>query len=96
MSLQNDIKIIFLGKCETGKTKLLNKWTRNEFNDEYNKTEISDLESKIYEKNKKIYRVQIWDISGRDEDATIAKIFIKESFGCLYISDATNKKTLDQ
>ena len=96
MSLQNDIKIVFLGKCETGKTKLLNKWTRNEFNDEYHKTEISDLESKIYEKNEKRYRVQIWDISGRDEDAAIAKIFIKESFGCLYISDATNKKTLDQ
>ena len=53
MSLQNDIKIIFLGKCETGKTKLLNKWTRNEFNDEYHKTEISDLESKIYEITKK-------------------------------------------
>ena len=96
MSLQNDIKIIFLGECETGKTKLLNKWTRNEFKDEYYKTEISDLGSKIYEKKGKTYRIQIWDITGKDEDASITKIFIKESFGCLYVSDATNKKTLDQ
>jgi small GTP-binding protein len=60
----NDIKIIVVGNSNAGKTSFVNKWIKNIFIDNYKATILSEFNSKIYEKNDKIYRVQIWDIAG--------------------------------
>ena len=96
MSQLLDIKIIVIGNSGTGKTKLVNKYTKNFFDDEYKQTIISQFGFKIYEKDEKLYRIQLWDLAGNDKNYMVTKIFAKDAYGCIIISDATDIKTREE
>ena len=91
--LKNDIKIIVIGNPGTGKTSFVNKWTKNIFSNTYKPTVVSDFGCKIYEDDGKLYRIQIWDLAGHDNINRIANIFVKNTDGCIIMSDATNIET---
>jgi len=95
MSNQNikDLNIIVIGNPKTGKTNYVNKLTKNTFNEEYKATIISDFGSKIFDKDGKLYKIQLWDLGGQDVKAMITKIFAKDCVGYIVLSDATNKQT---
>ena len=92
-SNNSDLKIIVIGKSGTGKTSFVNKWTKNEFSEAYKATIVSEYGYKIYEKNGKYYRIQLWDIAGQDRNAKLTKTFAKGSHGCIVMCDATNLET---
>ena len=91
--LKNDIKIIVIGNPGTGKTSFVNKWTKNIFSNTYKPTVVSDFSCKIYEDDGKLYRIQIWDLAGQDKDGRFQKIFVKDTDGCIIMSDVTNIET---
>jgi small GTP-binding protein len=90
---RTDLKIIVCGQCGTGKTNLVNKWTKNIFIETYKATIVSEFGFKIFEKDGKLFRIQLWDLSGQDKNQMVAKIFAKDAHGCIYMSDATNEQT---
>ena len=92
-ALKNDIKIIVIGNQGTGKTSFVNRWTKNIFSDTYKATVVSDFGFKIFEADGLLYRIQIWDLAGADRDGRLAKIFVKDTDGCIILSDATNLET---
>ena len=87
---RNGIKIIVIGNEGTGKAQFINKWTKNIFSETYKPTIVSEYGFKMYEKNGKLYRIQLWDLAGQDKNAMITKIFAKDAHGCIIMSDATN------
>ena len=87
--LNNDIKIIVIGKSGSGKTSFVNKWTKNIFPEAYKATIVSEYGFKIYERQGKYYRIQLWDIAGQDHNAKITKTFAKNSHGAIVMCDAT-------
>ena len=91
-----DLKIIILGNSETGKTNFVNKYTKNSFNDSYKATNVTEFGFKIFEFDGLIYRIQLWDIAGKDKDHKVAKIFAKDSHGFIIVADATNPKTREE
>ena len=91
--LKSDLKIIVIGNPGTGKTSFVNKYTKNIFSNTYKPTVLSDFGFKIYEDDGKIYRIQIWDLAGQDNDNRIGKIVVKNTDGCIIMSDATNIET---
>ena len=91
-----DLKIILVGDCKTGKSNFVNKYTKNSFNDSYKPTIVSEFGYKIIEFDGLLYRIQLWDIAGQDKNHTVAKIFAKESHGCITVTDATNPKTREK
>ena len=94
-SIRTDLKILVVGHSFTGKTSFVKRWTKNEFKDDYTPTIVSEFGFKIHEANGKFYRVQLWDIGGQDKSSSsMAKIFSRDSHGCVVISDATNIETL--
>ena len=95
-SLRSDLKIIVVGSSGTGKTSYVNKWTKNIFQDEYKATIVSEFGFKVFEQEGKLYRIQLWDLAGQDKNATVTKIFAKDSHGCVILSDATKPNTLDE
>lgn len=95
-SFRSDLKIIVIGTSGTGKTSFVNKWTKNIFNEAYKATIVSEFGFKIFESDGKMYRIQLWDLAGQDKNATITKIFAKDAHGCVVLSDATNKGTLEE
>ena len=93
---RTDLKIIVIGASGTGKTSLVNKWTKNIFSEVYKATIVSEFGFKIFEKDGKLYRIQLWEISGQDMNAKVTKIFAKDADGCIIMSDATNKQTREE
>ena len=90
---KNDFKIIVIGHPETGKTSFVNRWTKNTFSNTYNPTILSDFGFKIFDDDGKLYRIQIWDLAGQDKDGRFQKIFVKDTDGCIIMSDVTNIET---
>ena len=94
---RSDLKIIVIGTSGTGKTSLVNKWTKNIFSEVYKATNISEFGFKIFEKDDKLYRIQAWDLCGCDKNPMVIKIFSKDdAHGCIIMSDATNKQTREE
>ena len=48
---RSDLKIIVIGTSGTGKTSLVNKWTKNLFSEVYKATIVSEFGFKIFEKD---------------------------------------------
>jgi small GTP-binding protein len=93
---RSDLKIIVIGNSGTGKTSFVNKWTKNIFSDTYKATIVSEFGFKIFEKDGKLYRIQLWDLAGQDKNAMVTKIFAKDSHGCIVMADATNLQTREE
>jgi small GTP-binding protein len=90
-----DIKLILIGHIGTGKTALMNKWIKNEFNESYKATISTEFAMKLYQHNNKSYKVQVWDIGGQDRGPNFTKIFCKGTHGAIVVADITNSETLD-
>ena len=95
-SIRTDLKILVVGCSGTGKTSFVKRWTKDEFKENYQATIVSEFGFKIHESNGNCYRIQLWDIGGQDKSPSMAKIFSRDSHGCVIISDATNLKTLGE
>ena len=95
-SIRSDLKIIVIGSSGTGKTSYVNKWTKNIFNEEYKATIVSEFGFKVFEHEGKLYRIQLWDLAGQDKNATVTKIFAKDSHGCIILTDATKPDSISE
>ena len=91
---ETDLKIIVLGNSGTGKTTLVKRWMGVEI-DSIKPTIVSEYSTKVFTYNDKIYRIQLWDIGGQDKSIAVAKVFSKDSHGCILVSDVSNNQTLE-
>lgn len=95
-NIRTDLKILVIGCSGTGKTSFVQRWTKGEFDETHKPTIVSEFGFKIYESKGQFYRIQLWDIGGQDKSPSMAKIFSRDSHGCVVVSDATNKETLKE
>ena len=91
---ETDLKIIVLGNSGSGKTTLVKRWMGVEI-DSIKPTIVSEYSTKVFTYNDKIYRIQLWDIGGQDKSIEVAKVFSKDSHGCILVSDVSNNQTLE-
>ena len=89
-----DIKLIIIGCSGVGKTSFVQRWIKGHFEEVYKPTIVSDFQYKILEYLGKCYRIQLWDIGGQDKTPSMAKIFTRDSHGCIVINDASKKDSL--
>ena len=86
-----DIKIIIIGCSGVGKTSFVQRWIKGYFEEVYKPTIVSDFQYKIMEWRGKCYRILLWDIGGQDKTPSMAKIFTRDSHGCIVINDLSKK-----
>ena len=91
-----DIKIIIIGCSGVGKTSFVQRWIKGYFEPVYKPTIISDFQFKIIEWRGKCYRILLWDIGGQDKTPSMAKIFTRDSFGCIVINDISKKDIINE
>ena len=94
-NIRADLKILVIGSSGTGKTSLVQRWTKGQFSETHKPTIVSEFGFKIVEYKEKKYRIQLWDIGGQDKSPSMAKIFSRDSHGCLVVSDCSKPETLD-
>ena len=95
-NIKTDLKILVIGCSGAGKTSFVQRWMKGEFEKVYKPTVISEFYYKIYECRGNCYRIQMWDIGGQDKTPSMAKIFTRDSYGCIIISDITRKETFEE
>lgn len=93
---RSNLKIIVIGQSGVGKTCYVNKWTKGTFSESYKATIVSEFGFKIFEDNNQLYRIQLWDLAGQDQNATVTKIFAKDAHGCIVMCSAIDKKTREE
>ena len=91
-----DIKIIIIGCSGVGKTSFVQRWIKGYFEPVYKPTIISDFQFKIIEWRGKCYRILLWDIGGQDKTPSMAKIFTRDSMGCIVINDISKKDIIHE
>ena len=91
-----DIKIIIIGCSGVGKTSYVQRWIKGYFEAVYKPTVVSDFQYKIMEWRGKIYRILLWDIGGQDKTPSMAKIFTRDSHGCIVINDISKKDNFNE
>ena len=91
-----DIKIIIIGCSGVGKTSFVQRWIKGYFEPVYKPTIISDFQFKIIEWRGKCYRILLWDIGGQDKTPSMAKIFTRDSLGCIVINDISEKDIINE
>ena len=69
-----DIKILVMGPSSS-KKGFVNKWTKNIFQETYKATIMEEFGFKLYEKDGKLYRIQLWDLAGQDKNENYQNIF---------------------
>ena len=93
---ETDIKIIIIGCSGVGKTSFVQRWIKGYFEPVYKPTIISDFQFKIIEWRGKCYRILLWDIGGQDKTPSMAKIFTRDSLGCIVINDISKKDIINE
>ena len=90
------LKILVIGKARTGKTSLVNKWTKNIFDKEHKPTTVSEFGSKIFEKKGKLYNIQLWDLPYKNKNLEEIKVHAKDAHGVIILSDVNDYKLKKQ
>ena len=93
---ETDIKIIIIGCSGVGKTSFVQRWIKGYFEKSYRPTIVSDFQYKILEWRGKCYRILLWDIGGQDKTPSMAKIFTRDSHGCIVINDISKKNNFNE
>ena len=95
-SITNDIKILVIGCSGAGKTSFVQRWINGEFEKYYKPTIVSEFQYKVFQCRENYYRIQLWDIGGQDKTPTMAKLFTRDSHGCVVVNDVTKKESLEE
>ena len=85
------IKIMLLGESQIGKTSLIQRYVKNNFNLSYITTVGIDFQLKQIKMNNKSIKLQIWDTAGQERFKNITKSYFHSSDGFVVGYDITSR-----
>ena len=88
-------KIIVIGDSSVGKTNILTRFIRNQFNNESKPTIGVDFSAKTLEVGKKTVKVQVWDTAGQERLKAFSSAYYQGSHGAIVVYDITNRDTFE-
>ena len=91
----NAIKLILVGDSGTGKTNLISVAAGLEFNSGVLTTTSCSYIQKIVKRNKKEYKINLWDTIGQEKYRSLTKIFMKDSNTVIFVYDITKRETFE-
>ena len=87
-------KIVLIGDTNVGKSQLLLRFTRNEFQLESRSTIGVEFATRnLRVARTKVVKVQMWDSAGQERFRAMTSVFYRNALGALLVYDITNPKT---
>ncbi|KAI9890991.1 MAG: hypothetical protein M1814_003342 [Vezdaea aestivalis] len=83
-------KIVLIGDSGVGKSNLLSRFTRNEFNLDSKSTIGVEFATRSVEVDGKTVKAQIWDTAGQERYRAITSAYYRGAVGALLVYDITN------
>ena len=91
-----NFKVILLGDSSVGKTSILNRYIKKQFEDKSQCTIRAYLESKSLEYDLyTIINLNIWDTCGQERFKSITKLYFRDTHGIVLNYDVNNRKTFE-
>ena len=87
--------ILILGDTNVGKTSLLLNYTDNYYVGSHVATVGIDFKFKTIKVKDMDVKLQIWDTSGQERFRSLAKNYLKNADGIIFVYDITDKKTFE-
>ena len=88
-------KSILVGDSYVGKTNILSKYIKNEFNQNTKSTVGVEFGTKILKIEDKIIKAQVWDTAGQERYKSITSAYYKGAKGAFIVYDITNRETFE-
>ncbi len=88
-------KVVLIGDSGVGKSNLLSRFTRNEFNLESKSTIGVEFATKNIQADNKIIKAQIWDTAGQERYRAITSAYYRGAVGALLVYDISKRSSYD-
>lgn len=88
-------KVVLIGDSGVGKSNLLSRFTRNEFNLESKSTIGVEFATKSIQTEGKTIKAQIWDTAGQERYRAITSAYYRGAVGALLVYDMSKKVTFE-
>lgn len=89
-------KIVLVGDSGVGKSNLLARFARNEFNLDSRSTIGVEFATKSVKVDNKIIKAQIWDTAGQERYRVISSAYYRNSVGAVLVYDITKQDSFQQ
>lgn len=83
------LKLVLVGDSGVGKSNIISKFTKNEFNLESKTTIGVEFAAKTVSVDQKSVKVQIWDTAGQERYRSMASAYYRGAVGALLVYDIT-------
>ncbi|KAI3780426.1 hypothetical protein L2E82_10407 [Cichorium intybus] len=88
-------KLVLIGDSGVGKSNLLSRFTRNEFNLETKSTIGVEFATRSLNVDGKVIKAQIWDTAGQERYRAITSAYYRGAVGALLVYDVTRRSTFE-
>merc|ERR1719440_363674 len=88
-------KVVLIGDSGVGKSNLLSRFTRNEFNLESKSTIGVEFATRSIQVDGKTIKAQIWDTAGQERYRAITSAYYRGAVGALLVYDVTKQPSYD-
>ena len=88
-------KVVLIGDSGVGKSNLLSRFTRNEFNLESKSTIGVEFATKSIKTEGKTIKAQIWDTAGQERYRAITSAYYRGAVGALLVYDISKHSTFE-
>lgn len=88
-------KVVLIGESGVGKSNLLSRFTKNEFNHDSRTTIGVEFSTRTVELNGFKIKAQIWDTAGLERYRAITSAYYRGAVGALLVYDITKHLTYD-
>ncbi|PGH18840.1 hypothetical protein AJ79_00253 [Helicocarpus griseus UAMH5409] len=86
-------KVVLIGDSGVGKSNLLSRFTRNEFNLDSKSTIGVEFATRSIQVDDKTIKAQIWDTAGQERYRAITSAYYRGAVGALLVYDTTKEQT---
>ncbi|KAK4266547.1 hypothetical protein QN277_027446 [Acacia crassicarpa] len=88
-------KIVIIGDSAVGKSNLLSRYARNEFNPHSKATIGVEFQTQSLEIDGKEVKAQIWDTAGQERFRAVTSAYYRGAVGALIVYDITRTTTFE-
>jgi Ras-related protein Rab-11A len=87
--------VVLIGDSGVGKSNLLSRFTRNEFNLDSKSTIGVEFATRSIQVDSKTIKAQIWDTAGQERYRAITSAYYRGAVGALLVYDISKHQTYD-
>ncbi|KAL8679974.1 MAG: hypothetical protein Q9186_003790 [Xanthomendoza sp. 1 TL-2023] len=90
-----DLSVVLIGDSGVGKSNLLSRFTRNEFNLDSKSTIGVEFATRSIQVDAKTIKAQIWDTAGQERYRAITSAYYRGAVGALLVYDISKHQTYE-